>query len=344
MSARNVQAAKAALFQQLANAARNGLPLAEVVRVLVEDDQWTRGARAGLQRVATRLEAGDALSAALAVEPKLFATATADLVRHAEALPPVAFADVLATLSADARRLAAARRAVAATLAWPMTLGAVLLVELAACAIAIRPTMQDAFEAMHAPSPLPAPAGLLLDGGWLALLPVYVVLLLWSLGWLPRAARGSLEAVAETLPFVARWRSVNAAARLLAWLPACQSQPGLRPAVAAHLGATDPSARASAAARRLSGAFGQGQALVEALDTARALPARMLLLARLGERSASLPDVIADLRDDAVGDEALAFARFERGCIALSYALIGVLVALLLVGIYLPIFKIGTLL
>jgi|GEM_PF-2250219 len=70
----------------------------------------------------------------------------------------------------------------------------------------------------------------------------------------------------------------------------------------------------------------------------------MMLLARLGERSASLPTALADLRQDMADDEALAFARFERGCVVLSYALIGALVALLLIGIYLPIFKIGALL
>lgn len=344
MSARSVQVAKAALFQQLANAARHGVPLAEVVRVLVGDDQWSRRARADVQRVAARLEAGDALSVALASAPTLFAPATTELVRHAESLPPQAFADVLATLAADARRLASGRRAVAATMTWPLTLGAALLVEFATCVFFVRPTMVEAFDAMHAPSPVPGVAGLLLDGGWLFLLPVWLLLVLWYLGWLPRAVRGAFESAAEVLPFVRRWRAQATTGRLLAWLPPCDSHPGLRAAVAAHVGQTDPSAQARAAARRLGAEFAQGHPLVEALDKARALPARMLLLARLGERSASLPGVLADLRQDVADDEALAFARFERGCVVLSYVLIGALVGLLLIGIYLPIFKIGTLL
>jgi type IV pilus assembly protein PilC len=344
MSARSVQVAKAALFQQLANAARNGLPLAEVVRVLVGDDQWSRGARSGVQRVAARLEAGDVLSTALASAPGLFAPETTELVRHAEALPPDAFADVLATLAADARRLASARRAVATTMTWPLTLGAVLLVELGTCVFFVRPAMMEAFDAMHAPSPVPGPAGALLDGGWPWLLLVWLVLVLWYLGWLPRVLRDALGSAADALPFVQRWRAQAAAGRLLAWLPVYDAQPALRAAAAGHLVATEPSATSRAAARRLAAEFEQGRPLVEALDKAHALPARMLLLARLGERSASLPDVLAGLRQDVADDEALAFARFERGCIVLSYVLIGTLVGLLLIGIYLPIFKIGTLL
>jgi len=344
MSARSLHVAKAALFQQLANAARNGLPLAEVARALVDDEQWPRGARACLQRVATRMESGDPLSAALAAEPALVAPATAELVRHAEALAPGEFAGVLAALAADARRLGSARRAVAVTLTWPLTLGALLLVEFGVSAFYIRPSMQEAFDAMHAPSPLPAPTNALLDDGWLWLLPVYLVTLLWYRGWLPRAVLDAFAGVADALPFVDRWRETCDAGRLLAWLPLCQAQPELRVAAVAHVGATGSSARARAASRRLDAAFAQGLPLAEALGTARALPVRMVLLARLGERSASLPDVLSDLRQDAADGEALAFARFERGCIVLSYALIGVSIALLLIGIYLPVLKIGTLL
>jgi type II secretory pathway component PulF len=344
MSASNLHGAKAALFQQLANAARNGVPLAEVARVLVDDDQWPRGARACLQRVAERLEAGDALSAALATEPALFAPATAELVRNAEALAPGEFADVLSVLAADARRLASASRAVTVTMTWPLTLGALLLVELGVCAFYIRPTMREAFDAMHAPSALPAPAEAILDGGWLWLLPIYVVIVLWYRGWLPRVALDAFAGVTDAMPFVDRWRETQDAGRLLAWLPLFGAHPELRAAAVVHVGATGSSARARAVSRRLDAAFAQGLPLAEALGVARALPSRMLLLARLGERSASLPGVLADLRQDAADREALAFARFERGCVVLSYALIGLFVALLLIGIYLPIFKIGNLL
>lgn len=343
MSARSLHVAKAALFQQLANAARNGLPLAEVVRALVDDDQWPRRARAGLQRVAARMEAGDALAPALATEPALFAPATAELVRHGEALTPGEFADVLATLSADARRLGSASRAVAVTLTWPLTLGALLLVEFGVCAFYIRPTMHEAFDAMHAQPALPIAADAILDGGWLWLLPVYVVILLWYRGWLPRAVLDAFAGAADAMPFVDRWRETWDAGRLLAWLPLCEAQPALRSMAVAHVGAAGSSARARAVSRRLGAAFAQGLPLAEALGQARALPTRMVLLARLGERAASLPDVLADLRRDAADGEALAFARFERGCVVLSYTLIGVFIALLLIGIYLPVLKIGTL-
>ena len=344
MKARSIHAAKAALFQQLATAVRQGLPVAEVAQVLVDDDEWTRGPRAALQRIAHRLAAGDALSAAMAGEPVLFDAATADMMRAAEALAPAQQADLLAVLALDARRQAAAARDVAITMTWPLTLGAVLMVEMAACTAYVRPEIQAAFAAMRATPALPLLATGVLDTWWAWLLPLYVLLLLWALGWLPRGMRAFLADLGDRLPFVGRWRAAAANARLLDWLPLCEARPAWRRPIVAHLLATSSSRATRAGLRRLDTALANGTALAEAVAAQRALPPRMALLVGLGARSATLPAVLQDLRRDAEENEALAFTRFERGCVVLSYALIGYLVATLLVGIYLPIFKIGTLL
>ena len=344
MSIHSIHTAKAALFQQLATAVRQGIPVAEVVQVLIADDEWTRRARAALQRMAQCLGVGDALSTAMAGEPGLFATATADLVRSAEALPPAERADLLAALALDARRQASASRDVAITMTWPLTLGAVLLVELVVCTGYVRPEIQTAFDAMRATPPLPLMAAGVLDTWWAWLPPLYLLLLLWTLGWLPRVVRAFLADIADRIAFVGRWRAAVANARLLDWLPLCEAQPVLRRSIVAHLLATTSPGAARAALRRLDAALAAGAALAEALAAQRALPPRMALLVGLGERSATLPAVLLDLRRDAEENEALAFARFERGCVVLFYALIGYLVATLLIGIYLPIFKIGTLL
>ena len=344
MSARSIQTAKAALFQQLATAVRQGIPVADVVQVLVADDEWTRRARAALQRIAHRVAAGEALSTAMAGEPALFAAATAELVRAAEAAPPAERADLLAALALDARRQAAASRDVAITMTWPLTLGAVLLVELAVCSGYVRPEIANAFEAMRATPSLPFMATAVLDTWWAWLLPLYVLLWLWALGWLPRAVLAILADLGDQIVFVGRWHAAAANARLLDWLPLCESQPALRRPVMAHLLATSASGQGRAVLRRLEAALAGGATLAEALASQRALPPRMALLVGLGERSATLPAVLLDLRRDAEENEALAFARFERGCVVMFYVLIGYFVATLLAGIYLPIFKIGTLL
>ena len=343
MSASSLHTARAALFQQLATTLRNGLPPAEVVEVLVHDDQWTARSRVALRRVAARLDTGDALPDAMASEPRLFGPELTQLVRDALALAPAQAADVLSALASDERRLATARRVVASAMTWPLTLGCVLLVELVACAFYVRPAILQAFEAMRAVPPAVFPAGVLIDTGWLWLPPIYLVLLLWHVGWLPRGVRALLDAGAGRIGFVRRWRAADATGRLLDWLPLCHAQPALQAAVAAQLAASEPSAGGRAAARRIGAAFQRGTPLVEALSAERALPPRMALLARLGERSATLPAVLADLQRDAAEDEALAFARFERGSVLLTYAVIGLLVAQLLIGVYLPIFKIGAL-
>ena len=216
--------------------------------------------------------------------------------------------------------------------------------ELVVCTIYVRPQIQNAFDAMRATAPLPLMATAVLDTWWAWLLPIYLLLLLWALGWLPRAARDVLAAIGDRIPFVGRWRAAAANARLLDWLALCEVQPALRRPIAAHLLATTSSGAARAVLRRLDSALAGGAKLAEALAAQRALPPRMALLVGLGERSATLPAVLQDLRRDAEENEALAFTRFERGCVVLFYLLIGYLVATLLIGIYLPIFKIGTLL
>jgi type IV pilus assembly protein PilC len=343
MNAREIQTARADLFQQLATAVRHGLPPSAIVGELAADDQWPRRARAGVLRLARRLEAGDALAKALASESRLFGAEAVALVVAAEALGPMPLADLLAALAVDARRLATASRSVSVTMTWPFTLSLVLLVTLLTCTIYVRPAIQDAFDAMRSTPPLPFAVNTILDTWWAWLPPIYLVLFLWYLGWLPHAVLGLLERVSDGIGFVGRWRAAWSAGRLLEWLSLCDAQPTLRRPVAAYLAATARSDTARAALRRLDGRLEAGMPLMDALSAAGALPARMVLLARLGERSSTLPAVLHDLRRDAGENESFAFVRFERGCIVLFYALIAWLVATLLIGVYLPIFKIGTL-
>ncbi len=343
MKAREIQTARADLFQQLSTAVRHAMPLGEVVRELSADDLWPYRARVGVLRISKRLEAGDALAKALAGESALFDAETVGLVQSAEALGPAPLADLLAVLAADARRLAAASRSVSVTMTWPFTLGMVLLVVLLTCTIYVRPAIRDAFESMRATPPLPLAANAVLDTWWMWLPPIYLVLLLWYFGWLPRAVRTGFEIASDQLGFVRRWRAAWSTSRLLEWLPLCDAQPTLRRPAAAWLAATARSTAARAALRKLDARFEAGAPLVEALSEPGVLPPRMLLLARLGARSSTLPAVLTDLQRDAGENEGVAFVRFERGCVVLSYALIAWLVATLLIGIYLPIFKIGTL-
>ena len=343
MSARSVSTAKAALFQQLATAVRRAVPLVEVVRVLVDDDEWTARSRAALRRLVGQLEAGRSLPAALAGEPALFDAETAALVQAAEALGPEPLAEVLQALAVDARREADASRDWESAMNWPLAMGLVLLAILSVWSVYVRPAMREAFDAMRAPlQPLDASA--ILATWWIWLPAVYLLLLCWRAGWLPRFARELLDAAISSFGFVDRWRAARFTCRLLDWLPLCAACPALRRPIVAHLAVTTRSAAMRAAALRLDAAFGRGASLGDALADQRVLAPRLAVLTKLGERFATLPETLNDLRRDAESSETIAFARFERGSVLLSYAVIGALVGLLLVGIYLPIFKIGTLL
>jgi type II secretory pathway component PulF len=344
MSARSISTAKAALFQQLATAVRRDVPLTEVVSVLVDDDEWTRRSRAALRRLNRSLEVGDPLSAALAAEPGLFAPRTAELVRVTEPLGSEPLAAVLEALAADARRENDASRDWEAAMNWPLALGAMLMVVLAVWSIQVRPAMREAFEAMRAPLPLFFDVSGALAAWWMWVPLVYALLLFWRAGWLPRFLLEFMDNASSLIWFVDRWRRTRFTCRLLDWLPLCAAWPALRRPIVAHLAATTRAAWARSAAHRLDAAFESGATLGDALAQLRALPPRLAVLTKLGERLRTLPQVLEDLRRDAQQSEALAFMRFERGSVLLCYIVIGSLVGVLLVSIYLPIFKIGTLL
>jgi type IV pilus assembly protein PilC len=341
---RSLLTAQAALFQQLATAVRHGLPLAEVVEALADDEEWPQRSRPLLRRMAQQQATGAALAKAMAGEPGLFAAETARLVAAAEALGPAQLGDVLARLAADARRRATTANDIAVTMTWPLTLCIFLMGMLATCAVYVRPAILEAYDAMRASPELPFLASTVLGTWWAWLPPVYLLLLLWYADWLPAPLRRLLELASDGFPFVRRWRSAWATTRLLDWLPLCDAEPALRQPIVACLGATARSAPSREVLRRLHAALESPVPLLDALAAEKALPPRMALLARLGARSATLSAVWQDLRHDAEQAEALAFARFDRGCVLLFYALIGYLVAMLLIGVYVPIFKIGTLL
>ena len=341
MSAAAMGVAKAALFQQLATAVRRAIPVAEVVRVLVDDDAWPRRSRAAIRRLADGLEQGDTLGAAMAREATLFAPATTALVEAAQASSPEDCAAVLQALAADARREGDASRRIAGALDWPLALVVVLMVVMATWSVWLAPTMQDSFDSMQPGAYRPS---VFLASWWIWLPALYALALAWRAGWLPAVLRDPLDAFLDGFGFIGRWHVARFAGRLLDWLAACDRMPQLRAPVLAHLRATAGSPRAARVAHELAAALEAGTPPGAALAAIQVLPARLGVLVKLGERTGNLPEVLADLRHDAAEDEALAFARFERGCVLASYLAIGVLVGNLLVGVYLPIFKLGTIL
>ena len=81
----------------------------------------------------------------------------------------------------------------------------------------------------------------------------------------------------------------------------------------------------------------------DALGAEPLLPRRMALFAQLGEKMQDLSAPLAQLRESAESDYREALARFERGTVLLLYLVLGVAVGVLVVAVYLPIFKLGSL-
>lgn len=334
----------AALFRQFAAATRHGLPLHEVARILAHDPQAAVRGRSVIGELATMMDGGDALPAAMQRLPLVFAPETTQWLRLAESQCQLEVA--LDALAGDHERRDQGRRALRLALVWPLCLALGVAILFAVLAIFVMPEFKAVYESFAGELPAVtrftfAAAGYV-DGGWWLWLPLLV------LGGaavaarkLPAALVAGIDAVPGRLGFVRRWRSARFVSRLLEMLRAHPEAADLQAAALGHLAvSTTPPALACVAAR-LQAALAGGSGLAEALDREPLLPRRLALYAALGEKMGDMSAPLAQMCESAEVEHRDALARFERGAVLLVYLLLGVTVGTFVIAVYLPIFRIG---
>lgn len=321
------------LFRQLAMAARSDLPLREVLAILREDPS-PHGPLLAL--LAKRLDEGASLPEALASARQVFSSETVDFVRAAEANAMLPAA--LDALAADYARRAASRRALWKAVYWPAALSIVFAMLLFVVLIFVIPAFKSVYADFGAE--LPAPTLLLVKISDFVL--DYWLWLVLTLGAAAVLLQIFRRHTVLWLPLIHPFRERVFRLRLAAMLAlASGAGSSFVSAALAHLGATAPAGRASRWIDPLVERLGAGADLFRAMRETAHVPRRVAAILELGSRTGNMAGARAyiDSWCQAEFDEALA--RFEADILVAAYAVIGLALAITVMALYLPIFKLG---
>lgn len=338
--------AGAALFRQFAAASRRGLALQEVATILAQDVESDEGERSLLSEIASLLAQGKALSNALQLAPQIFPEETTRWIALAEqkgALP--AALDALA-FDLDVREQGHALVRIA--LIWPSCLAFGVAVLFAVSSVFVMPAFRDAYASFGVELPLItrvtfAVMGGVLHGAWIWVPLLVLVGIGCARRRLPRILTAGLDGALDRIGFVRRFRVAVFVSRLVGILSAHQCDNGLRSAAIAHLAASASATSSARVAWALHSSMESGSSLSSALSHEARLPKRLSLYVQLGEKMNDLSVSLAQLSDFAAAELNEGSARFERGTLLSLYVLLGVAVGILVIAVYLPIFKLGAL-
>lgn len=333
------------LFRHLAAAARKQAPLAEVLHILAQDNQAPRRQAALLRQLAEHLRAHAILSDALACMPHTFAHATIALVRHAEqsnCLP-----EVLEAMASDEQRRQQHQAATRAALVWPLTILLVLAVLALLVLIFVLPAFKSVFASFGADLPpmtlsLLEFADFLTSGGWVLLALIATLLLPRRLNRLPPAVSGTVWRIYFVVPVVRNFFFRAFGARLANWLHALHADRAGLAAAVSHVGATSDIALLRHASASLAQGLAQHTPLSATLQSIRAVPQGLALAARLGENAGDPTAALALGLELADEQATYAAHRLGRWLFYASYLFVGLLVWWFVTAMYLPIFKLGS--
>jgi type IV pilus assembly protein PilC len=338
-SPRMSQKAAAILLRQLAIGARGGLPLAEVIGTLGDKSEWLEPAT--VARLEQSLLTQPSLAAALATLPGLFPAHVVELIKAGEERDQLPL--VLDTL---AREYAFASFDTG-VLTWPLALCTTLLVVLALVVIFVIPQFEELFKGFGAD--LPPLTQLVIDAsrfvmksGWFIAALAALLLVAHRRGWIPPRLRLAVQQAISSFPGLRAYRVNRFSLQLALWLEAGRRQPALLQPALRHLEAAAQQLWLARCAQQLGARLSQGQKVHEALDALPLLPRYVFLFSRLADRLPDPAPALEQLMEMALENHAYARDRFTRHLIFWSYMFIGVAVAVSIVALYLPIFKMGS--
>ncbi|MEO7741653.1 MAG: type II secretion system F family protein [Usitatibacter sp.] len=333
------------LFDQLSLATRSELSIADALQIVAQDIEADEAARTLLSSLAVHVRGGGSLSDALRRSGADLAPETLALLVKAEqegALPVV-----LHLLARDYEHRARFRTATRAAAAWPLvSLGFFVLV-LIAMAVFVIPKFEEVFEGFDAN--LPGPTRLLiaishfLVGAWFVWIPIAALAIF---AWVRYRRRwewlqARMDALAFRTPIVRTYLAKTLVSRLASSLIAVADGAPLVE-VLGHLRATLASRAHAATIAALEARVAAGTSLAEAMAASPGLPGRLRVAVELGSRAGLLGAALRQTQ--ALSDEEAerSLMRLEQGTLVAAYVAVGVLVAFIVLAMYLPIFKMGS--
>lgn len=338
--------AAAILFHQLAAAERQRLPLHEVLDIINQDQDLFGQDRAAVQLLARLLREGQPLSAALMQLPELVKPETAALIQVAERNGRLAA--TLEEIAEDYANRGQGRRTLYSTMSWPIVMAIGISLLLSMMMIFVVPAFKDVFQGFGTELPVLTQLMIWVSDAianywWLFLLAGLLLFIAWWRDLVPIQVGRRLEQLWLAIPFVRPYFVRRFVTRIVRWVKLGLNDQELLLASLRHVHATERIHAFCTCAAALESRLLQGKSLSAALTELPPLPLRLSLFLQLSEKlgnSDALDQVIA-MSEQETAD---ALSRFERGLTISTYMAFGILVGMIVIAIYLPIFKMGSIL
>ena len=334
------------VFRQLADALQGGLSLRDAAAILAKISRGEREeSKALLQRWIEVLEKGSPMSAALALDPKLFPPETVSMVRDAEqreALP-----DVLAMVAKDLEFRAELSTGMQGVMAWPAFAAGFLVLILMITMIFVIPTYKDLFKSFGADLPGPTIALIWLSDFvasyfYLVFLAAIAAVVYGFVRGFSLARLPWLDDVAIRLPFLRDYLRHTFTVRLAQVLAlAGRERVPVGPALA-YLRATAGNRNLGAVARSLEAHLADGKDLVGALWDAPLVPRELAAAVEISLRGGNVAGAMDRVAAFSEAEAARSLLGFQQAVMFAMYVAIGAVVGLVVIAMYLPIFKMGS--
>ena len=333
------------MFGQLAATARAGFPLSEAVTIMKVDAGSGRFGRL-LEVLDAELKSGASFSDAMKSCEGAFLPETVAFVRAGEETGRLAVA--LQALGVDSNRRGLIRSAIWNALAWPMVIASVVVLALMVLMIFVVPSFKQVFTSFGADLPgltllVMQVSDLVVEYWWLAAILIVALVVGWPL--LRRkvpAAANAAEAVVANLPVIGAFLRGTFQARFASMLSAVSAEPRLFAAALAHLRTNTGNLHLGSWLAPVERALAAGDSMAEAVRKAAEVPRRVAMMIDLGMRSGDVPGALAQIEEWSDTEFMRTLPRFEQKVLLMAYLVLGVVVALIVIAMYLPIFKLGS--
>jgi type IV pilus assembly protein PilC len=333
------------MFGQLAATARAGFPLGEAVAIMRAD---AGGARFGrlLEVLEAELKRGAGMADAMKACEGAFLPETVAFVRAGEESGRLPVA--LQALSVDCNRRGLIRSAIWNALAWPMAIASVAALAVMVLMIFVIPSFKQVFASFGADLPgltllVMNLSDVLVAYWWLAAIVVVALVAGWPL--LRRrapAVANAAEGVVVTLPVFGSFLRGTFQARFASMLSAVSEEPRLFAAAIGHLRTNTGNRRLSGWLAPVEGALAAGESMADAVRMAPEVPRRVAMMIDLGMRSGDIRGALAQIEAWSDTEFMRTLPRFEQRVLLMAYLVLGIVVALIVIAMYLPIFKLGS--
>lgn len=332
----------AVFAKQMAGLLNAGLPLLRAL-VVLEDQAEDKKLKAALGQVKTDIEQGHTLSNAMEKHPKAFPPLMVNLVRVGElgGFLSQSMASAAETYKIEAERT----NKIKAATTYPIIVLIIALLGSLGMIVFIVPIFAQMFEGMG--SELPAPTQILvtLSQNMAWILPMLAILTIggtiwWRTNKHTERVRRVVDPIKLKLPVFGTLATKVAVARFGRGL-AMMLKAGV-PLVQALdiVGQASNNWQIEQAVKAVQASVKQGKSFSQPLEDSGVFPSIVVQMARVGEESGTLPDMlesIADFYDDEVKT---ATEQLTSSIEPILIVAIGIIIGGMVVSLYLPIFSI----